>query len=573
MTSFSSLRRLWFSSIGRWVLCLSTMSLCALGLMFLMSNGHEDADAPKLTGETVFAGREDLPLQVEDKIVGKFSYGAEVTRDFGERIEVRHNQRNGGQAVGIVRRSQVVRAKDAVDYFSEVVRREPGNSWGWVNLALTRQIRGENTEALKDMDEAVRLDPSSQIYMNRGKLKANQGDNLGAIDDYSEAIRLDPKNATAYYGRGNLKDRMGDYLGAIKDQDQAILLDPDYPAAYSVRGSCKFSLKDYVGAMLDFDEAIRLNPVGYVTYHNRGNAKGETGDELGAIQDYDEAVRINPSSAPTFRTRGKSKCNLKDYAGAIEDFNEAIRLEPNNSGAYHDRGFCKSEVEDLSGAISDYGEAIRLNPTYGFTYHNRGSVRLKMHDFAGAIKDFDEAIRLDPHRASTYCNRGWARCHVMDERHDFQDAAIALDDFNTALRIDPQYSWAYKGRGWLKHSQQYYAGAIEDYRLEMHFNPMLSVVGNDLAFLYATARDERIRDPDWALQESEQKLSYFQSNGHALSAKACVLALKGQFAEAISLEKQAMNDKSFASDIRMVGGSHSAARIAAWEKQELWLYP
>ena len=57
--------------------------------------------------------------------------------------------------------------------------------------------------AIKDSDEAIRLEPnSSGAFYNRGLAWGQKTDYDRAIKDFSEAIRIDPNNADAFHNRG-----------------------------------------------------------------------------------------------------------------------------------------------------------------------------------------------------------------------------------------------------------------------------------------------------------------------------------------------------------------------------------
>ena len=59
-------------------------------------------------------------------------------------------------------------------------------------------------------------------YYNRGSAYSNKRDYDGAIKDFDEAIRLDPKYVVAYYNRGNARQNKGDNDRAIADYGEAI---------------------------------------------------------------------------------------------------------------------------------------------------------------------------------------------------------------------------------------------------------------------------------------------------------------------------------------------------------------
>ena len=89
-----------------------------------------------------------------------------------------------------------------------------------------------------------------------------------AIKDFDEAIRLDPKHSRAYYSRGNAWDKKGEYDKAIQDYNEAIRLNPKYADAYYSRGIAWKANGEYDKAIKDFNEAIRLNPKDMIAYNN-----------------------------------------------------------------------------------------------------------------------------------------------------------------------------------------------------------------------------------------------------------------------------------------------------------------
>ena len=115
--------------------------------------------------------------------------------------------------------------------------------------------------------------------MHRGGAWFFKGDNDRAIKDYDEAIRLNPKYALAYEVREAARLRQR----ATQTAD-----------AYNNRGSVYFNKGDYDRAIKEFDESIRLNPNDAIAHYNRGTAWSNKGDKDRAIKDYDEAIRLDP---------------------------------------------------------------------------------------------------------------------------------------------------------------------------------------------------------------------------------------------------------------------------------------
>ena len=80
-----------------------------------------------------------------------------------------------------------------------------------------------------------------------------------ALRDYDEAIRLDPHYAHAFNNRGLFLER-GEAIRAIRDFNRAIAEDTSYANAFRNRGLARLQQQSFDLAIADFDEAFRLNP-------------------------------------------------------------------------------------------------------------------------------------------------------------------------------------------------------------------------------------------------------------------------------------------------------------------------
>jgi tetratricopeptide (TPR) repeat protein/tRNA A-37 threonylcarbamoyl transferase component Bud32 len=75
----------------------------------------------------------------------------------------------------------------------------------------------QTEEAIADMDEALRLDPTAQVFDKRGSLHYNLGQFKEAVADFTEAIRLDPFQPDFFLHRGYALEAMGRKDEAAQD--------------------------------------------------------------------------------------------------------------------------------------------------------------------------------------------------------------------------------------------------------------------------------------------------------------------------------------------------------------------
>ena len=167
----------------------------------------------------------------------------------------------------------------------------------YYNLGTAKAALNYHTEALKDFNKAVELDPEyPKVYVNRGNTRVALHDFKGALSDFDIALNNMPDNPLVLCDRSKAKDALGDYYGAIRDLDKAIKIDPNFTDAYNNRGIVKHDLKDFAGAIGDYNKVIELNPNIAGAYCNRGFAKINIGDK-GACDDFRKAAELGYTPA------------------------------------------------------------------------------------------------------------------------------------------------------------------------------------------------------------------------------------------------------------------------------------
>ncbi len=173
------------------------------------------------------------PLRVEDRIVDD---GTTFRVYAVEKVDGGFLWLVSGRVRGRVPASDVVPFDRAVDFYSDEIRKMPGNSAAHVWRGLSLKELGRLDAALDDFTEAIRLNPDvARAYVNRGNVWQAKGDYDRAIADYNEAIRIEPRATWATNNRGHARGMKKEYDRAIADYNEAIRLDPKNPEPYNNR--------------------------------------------------------------------------------------------------------------------------------------------------------------------------------------------------------------------------------------------------------------------------------------------------------------------------------------------------
>ena len=124
----------------------------------------------------------------------------------------------------------MILVEQALDFFSQQIRSTPRRRFhspcSGVALSMTRT---SYDMALRDYDEAIRLDPQNACELHsagRGPVGIPRKSTTRPSPTSMQAIRLDPKSASAFIGRGPLGRARRITRKAIADFSEAIWLDP-----------------------------------------------------------------------------------------------------------------------------------------------------------------------------------------------------------------------------------------------------------------------------------------------------------------------------------------------------------
>jgi tetratricopeptide (TPR) repeat protein len=173
---------------------------------------------------------------------------------------------------------------------------------------------------------------------------------------------------------------------------------------------------------------------------------------------------------------------------------------------------------------------------------------LDKKDYQKAVELYSKALEMSPFEALNYYNRGIALYRLGRERE-------AIDDFDRVLILDPRISTAYIYRGLCRMKSGEYQGALSDYQKALEFNPKDASLHNNLAWLYATAKDEKVRDKIKALEHAVKAAEMSnEKNAEILDTLARVYFINGKIRDAVETEKKALklepNNEKFKENLR-----------------------
>jgi tetratricopeptide (TPR) repeat protein len=222
------------------------------------------------------------------------------------------------------------------------------NYLGMVDLKQKRY-----PEAVHWLDSAIGIDPKDPaFYTNRALAKQSMSDTVGALKDFNQALKLNPQHTAALHNLSLLKQG--------KSIDEAIESDPRELPPYLERAHQRLIKGDNRGALEDFTKALELDDRSAETWFSRGLARERLQDLQGAFSDYTQAIELKEDHFKAWINRANVLLKMKRYEDAIQDYTVALVYQPDYAAAYYNRAIARHYLKALSEACSDLTQAERL---------------------------------------------------------------------------------------------------------------------------------------------------------------------------------------------------------------------
>lgn len=247
---------------------------------------------------------------------------------------------------------EICEAADSRDNAATEKYRRKLTLWALTARGEQRQAHGQLSEALEDLDAALRIDPRHvEALRVRGACLAKLGRPDEALVDLDKAISVAPQDVKAHLERGQVRYALGRYAEAARDFDQVLKVKPRNATAVAGRGHARFRLRQFAGAAQDYSQALKAHPQDVSLFTQRGQAYAQLGRYTEAANDFRRAMRIDPNYGRAFQAAAwlMSTCpdpRHRDELLAIELAKRAIELDGKTSPKY---------LETLAAALANGG--------------------------------------------------------------------------------------------------------------------------------------------------------------------------------------------------------------------------
>jgi tetratricopeptide (TPR) repeat protein len=299
--------------------------------------------------------------------------------------------------------------------------------------------------------------------------------------------------------------------------------------------------------LIGYEGLIRRDPAAASLHDDAALSYLELGSYREAIDHLEASARLKPSSAIARFNLGTVLALAGNTQEAIAEFTRALEIDPRYVNAHNSLGTSLASLDRLREAADEYRKAITADPEFAPGYYNLGSTLLQMGQTREAIGELQHAVRLDPGYAKAHHNLGTALLSTGR-------SGEALHHYREAVRIDPNHAQAHHSLGSLLRARGETVDAIAELRRAVDLAPDWVPGLIDLAWVLATASDDRLRNAGEAVRLAERaRAAAGGGDASVLDVLGVAYAAAGRFEDAIPAAQAALAlnpPEPFAAEIR-----------------------
>jgi tetratricopeptide (TPR) repeat protein len=304
--------------------------------------------------------------------------------------------------LGVVRVLQHQEAT-AEELFGQVVKAKPDFAPGHAHLGLLYLKLGRMQDALPELQQALRLDPSrtdvagalAHILQDQAKAASESGDWNGALGFLMEARKYAPDNADVQYEFGIVAHKLSLDDDAIEAFQQTLKLRKNDAQALYNLGFALMDRARFDDARQQFAQYVELRPDDPSGYCALGMALAALERSQDARTQFERSIALAATQSESYYRLGLLELDAGDYDVAARDLHKALEHKPNDAGALTALGRVEFEQKHYAEAISLLQQAVSQDDSLQEAHYYLGLTLARMGRKQESNEQLEIAARLE----------------------------------------------------------------------------------------------------------------------------------------------------------------------------------
>lgn len=267
--------------------------------------------------------------------------------------------------LGVVRILQR-REKDAEQFFRRAIMKNPDFAPAHAHLGLLCVQNGRPEEAVPQLREALRIDPSRsdasaalvRILQDQARAAVTTGNSPKALVLLTDAGKYAPENPDVQFELGTIELQMSSWQDAVDAFQRTLRLRENDPLAIYNLGRAFMGLLNFEEARKQFATYVKIRP-------DDGNGYCALGMTLAALErapeareQFERSITLAPSQTESYFRLGLIDVDEKNFDEAARNLRLVLAREPKHAGALSLLGRVAFEQKRYPDAIDLLQRAI-----------------------------------------------------------------------------------------------------------------------------------------------------------------------------------------------------------------------
>lgn len=340
-------------------------------------------------------------------------------------------------------------ATNALQAFIHLENLYPNNPEVKYEMAIAHLQTGSVDEALKKLDEALRIAPSyGQAIFLRAELKLRTGAPAETVTALLPYTRMYPEDVRAQLTLANayrVQKQPGAALAIYRELAQK---QPTVPEFTALTGFVHAEQGRPNEARTSFEQALKISPLYIGAAEELVDLDLSKKDFVAAERRAAEQVKLHTNSGPALMLLAKVAMAKGDNKAAVAALTQVTQKIPEAGLPYLLLAQINFTAGDRDKALAEFKSAAEKNPRDAGIQLQLGMAYDSVKDYPNARKHYETAVKLNPKMATAWNNLAYL---LMERFNELENAAAAAAKARELAPNDPDTAdtlgWIYFLKG------------------------------------------------------------------------------------------------------------------------------
>ncbi|KAG2677739.1 hypothetical protein I3843_12G113000 [Carya illinoinensis] len=320
---------------------------------------------------------------------------------------------------------------EALSLYDRAIVLSPGNAAYRSNRAAALTALGRLGQALRECEEAVRLDPNygrahqrlASLFLRLGQVENARGHLCipGVHPDPMELQKL--QTVEKHLRKCTDARRINDWKSVLREVDATIAAGADFsPQLFMCRAEALLKLQQIDVAESSILNIPKIEPCtpsclqsrffGMLSeaylYFVRGQIEMALGRFENAVAATEKAAQVDPRNVEVAvlhsnvrlvaraRARGNDLFKSERFTEACSAYEEGLKVDPSNSVLYCNKAACLFKLGLWEKSVENCDQALSMQPNYTKALLRRAASNIKLEKWVEAVRDYEVLRRELP---------------------------------------------------------------------------------------------------------------------------------------------------------------------------------